>query len=949
MGVVFKAEDTKLGRTVALKFLPPDALGTEDEKARFVQEARAAAALDHSNISTVYEINDEDSETYISMAFIDGVSLKDKIEQGPLRVESALDISIQIADGLMAAHAKGIVHRDIKSANIMMAKNGQVKITDFGLAKLIGITGEGEKRSTMGTVAYMSPEQTRGDEVDGRTDIWSLGVVMYEMMAGLRPFRGDYEQSVIYAIVNEEPEPLTAIRTGVPMDFERIVTKALAKNRKHRYRSMEDLVHDLKRLKSDLDSKELLARRGVGGRSRSGLARRIAMPAAIIAVAALLIVYLGSGLREAEGAQVPIAVADFENTTGERELDGLSGMLITALEQSRRLSVFTRSSMFDVLENMGKEGVVRIDEALGREICREANVRVLVVASIRKFDELYSIDLKAFEIGKRGHLFAASEEGTGRASVPGMIDRIAQKTRKGLKEKTAHIQSSSDKIADVTTTNLDAYQQFFLGDQYLDQLKYEDAQAAYHKAIALDSTFALAHYRLAYASWWGREGEEIQRAKLERALALSDRLPEKYRYLLRAQYAVSEDGYPAGIKMLKAMEELYPDEKEMIYNIGDFSFHAGEYEQAEEYLQRVLETNPNSVRALDHLMLTYMAMKDQAKAIEMSKRYTELTKSDKAYIRLSEAYASRGDTKNALRVIEEARRDLPENPWIRRQVATVRCLNDEFTVARSILDSLVSEEQDISFRKEGYRSLRGANLYMGKYREALANADSGIDLAWETGDSATVLLEHQLKGIIYLWGWNDSKSAAAEFEKARMVYEMADASIFKEDVVQDYWANLTVYHLLGGHVERAREIAEKKLKDHPVFYDRFRFFELWGEGDYAGAQAVADSLLARDMDYDKTAILYFLAKSRMEHGDLTRAMASLQELQEKQHYAASRPFFYPPSYFLLAKGHEEGGDTKSAIRTYRKFLELWHDADPDLPMLREAKLRLAQLQGASTQ
>ena len=216
MGVVYKAEDTKLGRIVALKFLPPDALGSPDEKSRFMQEARAAAALDHANISTIYEINEVDSEMYISMAFIDGVSLKEKIDKGPLKVETALDIATQVAEGMKAAHTKGIIHRDIKSANIMITDSGQAKITDFGLAKLIG-TRDPKGRSTMGTVAYMSPEQTRGVNVDERSDIWSLGVVMYEMVSGLRPFRGDYEQSVLYAIVNEEPEPLTAIRTGVPM------------------------------------------------------------------------------------------------------------------------------------------------------------------------------------------------------------------------------------------------------------------------------------------------------------------------------------------------------------------------------------------------------------------------------------------------------------------------------------------------------------------------------------------------------------------------------------------------------------------------------------------------------------------------------------------------------------------------------------------------------------
>ncbi|MCK4775733.1 MAG: tetratricopeptide repeat protein, partial [Candidatus Krumholzibacteria bacterium] len=349
-------------------------------------------------------------------------------------------------------------------------------------------------------------------------------------------------------------------------------------------------------------SKELLAR----SRIRVGPRRRVsvyAIPTLILAIAVVvvLVAYMRSGQREAEGAQIPIAVADFENTTGEGGLDGLSGMLITALEQSRRLSVLTRSSMFDVLQQLGRHDIDYIDEQLGRDVCAEANVRVLVVASIRKFDELYTIDLKAYEIGRPAHLFTAREEGTGRASIPGMIDRIAQKTRKGLKENTAHIQRTSERVADVTTPNLEAYQEFFRGEQLIDKLEFKKARKTYQTAIELDSTFALAHYRLAYANWWGGESEEIQRAQLQKAMDHVDRLPEKFRFLLRAQIAVNEDGYEQGIEVLKAMELIYPDDKEMIYNIGDFSFHAKQFEQAEEYLLRFLAMKPNSQRALQHL------------------------------------------------------------------------------------------------------------------------------------------------------------------------------------------------------------------------------------------------------------------------------------------------------------------------------------------------------------
>ncbi|MFQ5674275.1 MAG: protein kinase [bacterium] len=246
MGVVYKAQDTKLNRTVAIKFLPIDRLGGKEEKARFVREARASAALNHPNIATVYAIEEEEGQTYIVMEYIDGESLKDKIHSGPLKLKKVLDIAAQVALGLQAAHEEGIIHRDIKSTNIMVTSKSQVKIMDFGLAKLSGGSLITKQGTTLGTIAYMSPEQAQGEDVDMRTDIWALGVVIYEMVTGQLPFQGDYDQALIYSILNEDPEPLSALRSRVPLELERIVEKCLAKDQNARYQNAIELPVDLK-------------------------------------------------------------------------------------------------------------------------------------------------------------------------------------------------------------------------------------------------------------------------------------------------------------------------------------------------------------------------------------------------------------------------------------------------------------------------------------------------------------------------------------------------------------------------------------------------------------------------------------------------------------------------------------------------------------------------------
>jgi serine/threonine protein kinase len=267
MGVVYKAEDTKLKRLVALKFLPPGFTKEPAAKERFLTEAQAAAALNHSNIVTVYEIDDYEDRVnsqpghrvnsqpghrvYIAMEFVQGENLKEKIARGPLKIDEALNIAVQICEGLKEAHEQGVVHRDIKSANIMIDEKNQVKIMDFGLAKLKGQTKITKEGTTLGTAAYMSPEQARGMDVDHRTDLWSLGVVLYESITGQFPFKGEYEQAILYAIMNEGPGPVTGLRTGVPPELERIIDKTLAKDPGGRYQHADDLIVDLRKLKRE--------------------------------------------------------------------------------------------------------------------------------------------------------------------------------------------------------------------------------------------------------------------------------------------------------------------------------------------------------------------------------------------------------------------------------------------------------------------------------------------------------------------------------------------------------------------------------------------------------------------------------------------------------------------------------------------------------------------------
>ena len=344
MGVVYKAEDTKLQRLVALKFLPSNSLGDEEAKTRFLREARAAAALQHPNICTIHEIDEADGYTFIVMAYLEGEELRKHIEKGPLNLDRLLDIAIQVARGLQEAHGKGVVHRDIKPANIMDTTAGQAVLMDFGLAQIASaaskLTREG---TTLGTPAYMSPEQTTGEKTDHRTDIWALGVVLYEMATGQAPFQGHYEQAILYSILHEAPEPITALRTGIPPELERIANKCLAKRADERYQTVSDLLADLGALKRSRESSE-------GKRQPSGT----------------------------RDARPSIAVLPFQNRSRDEDdeyfSDGVTEDIISALGKVEGLRVTPRASSFRF---KGESTAVR-------QVAEKLNVGCVLTGTIRR-------------------------------------------------------------------------------------------------------------------------------------------------------------------------------------------------------------------------------------------------------------------------------------------------------------------------------------------------------------------------------------------------------------------------------------------------------------------------------------------------------------------------------------------------------------------------------------
>ena len=442
MGVVYKATDTKLDRTVALKFLPPHLLCDADARARFEHEAKAASALNHPNIATIHEIDEVEGQCFIAMEYLEGGSLKARMEK-PLSIAETLNLAIQIGEGLDAAHQSGVVHRDMKPDNIMLTRRGTAKIMDFGLAKLRGVTRLTKTGTTLGTLRYMSPEQIQGKEVDRRSDIFSFGVVLYEMVTGNLPFKGEYEAAVFYSILNETPDPLARYRADVPEGIQRIVDKALAKDISERYQHADDMVADLRHEKRLLET-------GASKTTRAEAARpaprrrllSILVPTVIVA-AVLLVIFVLEPFRiemgpdkEALAQENSLAIMYFENIPDPADTAKIAQMatalLITDLSESEYMYVISRQRLHDILRLLGREGQRSIDRSVATEVAERAGARWILTGTVLKAEPniVLTSDISETSTGR----IIGTQQATGKEGedVFAVVDRLSNAVKADL-------------------------------------------------------------------------------------------------------------------------------------------------------------------------------------------------------------------------------------------------------------------------------------------------------------------------------------------------------------------------------------------------------------------------------------------------------------------------------------------------------------------------------------
>ncbi len=980
MGVVYTARDERLGRTVALKFLPPQLSADPRASERFRQEARAASALDHANICTIYDIGQtDDGRVYIVMAHYDGQTLKYRLEDGPIAVDETIDIVRQIARGLSRAHEAGMVHRDIKPANIMVTARGEVKILDFGLAKLASSADLTREGSTIGTAAYMSPEQSRGETVDARSDLWSLGVVAYEMLAGKRPFGGGYDAAVLYAILNEEPAPIDEVNPAVPAAIARVVARCLAKDPAARYADVNGFRGELERaagLTSGASSSHevptafpsppsgsrlvaafggaaavtlgivyaamhffglpdwvfavgvaLMAvglpivlwagrlERGRAGmdsgerRALTGLpawltVRRaalggVAAMGALTVVSALWMALRALGIGPAgtlvtKGALAErdfVLVADFENRTQDPNLAiSVTEAFRIDLSESSVVNVVDGSAVRGALERMQQPPDLPLLDAVAMEVAERTGAKAVVVGEVSSVGRSFVLSARLVATADGTELAALRENADDDGALLAAIDRLSGRLRERIGESLVSIRGG-EPLEDVTTSSLEALRAYSEAERLADQGEYGRSAELLERAVAVDSTFAMAWRKLAVVRGNAGLPGALARDAAERAYRLRDRLPERERLLAEAfyHYTVVPDADRV-VAAYEAVLDKWPDDVAALNNLAIEYRNRERYAEAETLLRHAYEVSPSIVVREGLVESLAMQRKFEEAQAELE-RTTQLYPQDaSALIRLAGLTGKRGDRDRAAALLDSA------EAFAANEAERIR-------IARSRIDLLeavgqYSEADRLSDVAQAGRVEAGfpqANLNF-----PLGRAQREFEL---TGDT-----EAFVRDLDRMLAASPMDLLPAE-ERPYMGFLMAYAMAGRAERAENLRA------------EWFREVPEELRGDAPILADALLAF---ARRDYATSlrmiEAARRAFGCTECAWDLQAEMYVAMDS---------VAAAIRAME--RHVADDRGFevhaAQPVHRLRLGEWYDRQGDARKAIENYSLFIEAWADAD----------------------
>jgi serine/threonine protein kinase/tetratricopeptide (TPR) repeat protein len=970
MGEVYLAEDTRLGRRVALKMLPPEMAEHPEKIQRFEREAKAIASLNHPGIVTLHSIEEADGRRFLTMEHIEGKTLGSAIPAGGLPMKRLLPLAIALTDAVSAAHRQGILHRDLKPENVMLTPEGRLKVLDFGLAKLWADPESDEDRTTretqsvtqdgriVGTVAYMSPEQAQGLPVDHRSDVFSLGILLYEMATGARPFQGRTNLSVLSSVLKDAPPWVHEIREDVPRPLSRMIQRALEKQPEDRYQSTTDLRRDLEDLKRDFDTGELLRDSSSGSRRLAAPSppRRWLLPAlgvAVILLAAVVLLPLldrGPAVPEADGRS-SIAVFYFDNLSGNSQLDwlrtGLTDMLVTNLSQSPTLRVLSTSRLYQLLDELGFGDASTMSAQAVGAVARQADVETALVGSFVQAGSLLRIQAQ-LQDPRSGEVLASERvEGNAEEGLFVLVDDLTSRIRNRL-ELQALAEGVHHGIEDVTTSSVDAYRHFAEGMQHHERLEEHEARAMLEKAIAADPGFAMAHAKLSVVH---ANLGDMPRAReyAARALERAERLPPAERHYIEGRYySLDPSTLDKAVAAYQAAVDAVPDLTAARNNLAQLLLQSRRYTEALAHLEELRRRGMSFPGTYMTLAEAYVASGEPERAEQTLVQYVE-DHPDRAagFENLGFFLVARGRYEEALHAFDRAGSLDARNVKLDWAHFVVHLLQGRWLEAEANARQLTASP-DPPERWQGRAALATLALYHGDLEKARALTDEGLRLADSPDQRARV---HLLRADIAA-DLGRPDEALAEVEKA-----LAEGPQDPRVVARAHGCRATCLARQGKPKEarRSREEVEVWLKSLPAPIAEPHRLHLEGELAWAdGDPARARELFARAAALLPDAKIEYKAPASRIHFALGRA-ALVDDHQDEARQAFARvvnggmerlfdPIAYVRSLALLAQLEAEAGNTDEARHLYSLYLEHWADGEIDRDEVARVHERLAALE-----